>query len=378
MTGLLVSLVGLLVVLNLVSMVLTAIRCRPRLRAARPSPAPPVSIIRPLAGLENNLEQALGSSFDLDYPNYELLFCVDRDDDPAAAIARRLCRDHPHVEARLLVGEDRFSANPKLNNCQKGWDAARHELVVFADSNVFMPRDYVDQLLDPLAGRVVVTCSPPIGAAPIGLAAEVECAFLNSLQARALYAADMLGLNPVQGKSMMVRRSWLDERGGLRALSAKLAEDAALRGLVLAAGARARIVRAPFRQMIGRRSFRRVLDRQRRWAMLRRLASPSLYSLELLLGTVSIAVLAGLAARGAGLPPLAVAALTAACLYVAELALAWRLGWIASWRTPLAMVLRDILLPAVWLCGLLDRRYRWGRYVVETDWTGIRMGESGR
>lgn len=378
MTALILALLGLVVVLNLLSMVLTAIRCRPGRRVVRPDPAPPISIIRPLAGLENNLEQALRSSFTLDYPTYELLFCVDRDDDPAGRVVRRLCGEYPDVDARLLVGEDPFSANPKLNNCLKGWDAARHELVVFADSNVFMPHDYIDQLLDPLTGRVVVTFSPPIGAAPIGLAADVECAFLNSFQARALYAADMLGLDPVQGKSMMIRRSWLDAQGGLRALSAELAEDAALRGLVRAAGARARIVRAPFRQLVGRRSFRLVLDRQRRWAMLRRLANPAFYPLELLLGTVSAVLLAGLAAHRVGLPPPVVAAATAAGLYGAELVLAWWLGWIGSWRTPLALLLRDISLPAVWLCGLLDRGYRWGRYAVAADRTGIRMKESER
>ena len=75
-----------------------------------PSPRPPVTLIRPVCGLENNLERCLASSFRLDWPAYEILFCVAKSDDPAASLVRRLMAEHPQIQARLLVGEDLFSA----------------------------------------------------------------------------------------------------------------------------------------------------------------------------------------------------------------------------------------------------------------------------
>lgn len=369
------ALAAFLVFLQVLSIALAAVRCNPRHRAKVSGTPPPVSIIRPLAGAENNLEEMVRSNFTLDHAPLELMFCVDRADDPAAPIAQRLIDEHPHVDARLLVGEDRFSINPKLNNCSKGWHAARHDLVIIADSNVMMPPDYVAQLLEPLLEGADIVCSPPIGASPHGLAAEIECAFLNSLQARLLYAGDTLRLKPVHGKSMIVRKSWLDMHGGLHAMATCLAEDVALRKLSLRCGAKVRLVRTPFRQLIGRRSMRQVLARQRRWALLRRLASPLNYPMELLMSGIGLAVLAAAAAHGAGIDPWPVGGVAALLIYGAELALAKRSGWIYSWRTPVAIVLRDLLLPLVWINGLTARNYRWGQYVVRTRYGSATLDE---
>ena len=98
--------------------------CRP------PDNAPPVSIVRPLRGLEPFSEETLGATFDLDYPDYEIIFCVQSPSDPVISLVERLIAAHPEREARLLVGDDYVSANPKLNNCVKGWDAARHHHVI--------------------------------------------------------------------------------------------------------------------------------------------------------------------------------------------------------------------------------------------------------
>src|SRR5262245_2893738 len=80
-----------------------------------------VSIIRPVCGLENFTEATLESAFLLDHPRYEIVFCVARATDPVVPVVQRLMAAHPHVPARLLVGNDRISANPKLNNIVKGW-----------------------------------------------------------------------------------------------------------------------------------------------------------------------------------------------------------------------------------------------------------------
>src|SRR5579883_751640 len=83
---------------------IAAYRCRKRKTSPPPSDRPPVSIVRPLCGADPFLAKTLASTFDLDYPRYEIIFCVARADDPAAARAQRLIAARPATPARLLIG----------------------------------------------------------------------------------------------------------------------------------------------------------------------------------------------------------------------------------------------------------------------------------
>src|SRR3712207_6687055 len=157
-------------------------------------------------------------------PGYELVFCAEHQDDPAVEVVQRLMAAHPEIAARLLVGVDRISGNPKLNNCAKGWEAARYGWVVLADSNVLMPPDCIQRLMSSWRPDTGLVCSPPLGARPVGFWAEVECAFLNTFQARWQYAAEGAGLGFAHGKSMLWRRGFLEARGGIRALAARSEE----------------------------------------------------------------------------------------------------------------------------------------------------------
>src|SRR5260370_15854761 len=248
-------------VFHIVSIIIAARRCRPRpaaqlkpgpfpLRLAREeregATVPPVSIVRPVCGLDNFLEETLRTSFELDYPRYELIFCVASIRDPAIAVVHQLIAAHPQSHARLLIGDDRVSQNPKLNNCVKGWRAAEHDWIVMADSNVLMPRDYIRRLLAAWQPDTGLVCSPPVGCRPVGFWAGLECAFLNTYQVRAQYVADALGLGFAQGKTMLWRRAVLESAGGIVALGAELAQDAASTKIVRAAGLRVPLAGAPF------------------------------------------------------------------------------------------------------------------------------------
>ena len=104
------------------------------------------------------------------------------------------------VPARLLIGDDRISANPKLNNVVKGWKAARYDWVIMANSNVLMPGDYIQRLLARWRSNTGIVCAPPIGSRPESFGAEIECAFLNTYQARWQYAGESCGYGFAQGK----------------------------------------------------------------------------------------------------------------------------------------------------------------------------------
>jgi ceramide glucosyltransferase len=327
--------------------------------------------VRPVCGLEAFSEEMLARGFRLDYPGYELIFCAADAADPILPLLRRLIAAHPDVPARLIVGDEPISDNPKLNNCVRGWEAARHDWIVLADSNVLMPPDYLQRLQGAWRPETGLVCSTPIGARPEGFPAEVECAFLNTLQARWQYAGEALGLGFAQGKSMLWHRPFLEAQGGIRALAAEIAEDAAATKLVRRAGRRVHLVGTPFEQPLGRRSLAEVWSRQLRWARLRRVTFPLFFAPEIGTGPLLPFGLAGLAAG----TPLAAAGLITLALawYGAEYALAARAGWHRSPRLLLAFLVRDALLPAIWAGAWLRSAIVWRGNAMT-----IRPKETGR
>ncbi|KAA0123295.1 ceramide glucosyltransferase [Methylobacterium sp. P1-11] len=317
----------------------------------------PVSLVRPLRGVEAYSEEMLVRSFRLDYPSYELIFCVADPADPIVPMVERLIEAHPHVPARLILGDERVSANPKLNNCLRGWRAAAHDWVVLADSNVAMPPDYLQRLQAAWRDDTGLVCSTPAGARPGSFMAEVECAFLNTLQARWQYAAEAFGLGFAQGKSMLWHKPFLEAQGGLQALAAEIAEDAAATKLVRAAGRRVHLVASPFEQPLGPRGFREVWARQLRWARLRRVTFPLFFAPEIGSGVLLPALLVALWAGS--LAGLVGASGLAALCYAAEHRLALRAGWHRSPRMLAAFLARDVLIPAIWLGAWMRSAIVW-------------------
>lgn len=356
-------------VINLAGLAIAGFRLRrPRgLLQAAPE-APPVTLIRPLCRINNFERETLASTFRLDYPDYDILFCVEDADDPVVGLVHGLMAAHPHVRAELLIGANRRTANPKLNNCLKAWEVARAPWIIMADSNVLMPRDYIQRMQAGWRADSGLVCSMPIGSQPGNLWAELECAFLNTFQARWQYVGESLGQGFAQGKSMLMRRDIVEAGGGLlRALGAELAEDAAFTKLVRGAGLHVHLVDMPFEQPLGQRRFSEVWSRQARWAMLRRLTFPVMFIPELLTGAV-FPIAAGIyAAWQADLNVAMVAVGLAALWFGAELALARRCGWYAAPRLLLVCALRDCLLPALWLVAWLRQDYVWRGNAVKVQ-----------
>jgi ceramide glucosyltransferase len=350
---------ALAALLHLTSIVIAACRCcpaRPMLSAR--GGAPPVSIVRPVCGIDNYGEATLRSTFALDYPSYEVLFCVASARDPVLPLVERLVAANPG-RARLLIGDDRISANPKLNNIVKGWRAARHDWIIIADSNVLMPANYVQRLIGAWRRDTGLVCAPPIGCRPDGFWAELECAFLNTYQARWQYFADTIGSGFAQGKTMLWRREVLQAAGGIEALAGELAEDAAATKIVEAQGLRVRLVDAPFGQPLGYRRAAEVWHRQLRWARLRRASFPRYFVPEIFSGGLPPIACCALAAMLTDMPVAATVAAFAGLWYAAECALARVAGWQLSRLSLLALLARDLLLPVLWIKSWLGSGFVW-------------------
>ncbi len=346
--------------LHLSSAVLAAGRCRKSL-PNRPLPPllPSISIVQPLCGIEPFSRQTLTSIFELDYPEYEVVFCVADSRDPIAPIVHRFISNHPEIPARLLIGDDPVSRNKKLNNVVKGWKAARHEWIVMADSNVLMPVDYLKRLISRWRPDSGVVSSPPIGSQPENFAAEIECAFLNTYQARWQYAAERVGHGFAQGKTMLYRRDVVERGGGIVALGADIAEDAASTKLIRRQGLQAHLVDRPFAQLIGARRLHDVWKRQLRWARIRRDVFKVHFALELLTTSVFTLVASAIAAPIVHLSAVGGLWLTALFWYGAEAALAVAAGWPLSGWSPLAWLARDLALPWLWVKGWASGQVEW-------------------
>jgi ceramide glucosyltransferase len=346
--------------LQVLSTAIAAFRCRAQARPLPPAKdAPPVTIVRPICGVDNFARETLDSTFRLDYPDYDIIFCVARDDDPAVALVRRLLAARPQRRARLLIGDDRVGPNPKLNNVVKGFDAAVGAWVIMADSNVLMPRDYIQRLFARWRPDSGVVVSVPIAARPTNFWAELECAFLNTYQARWEYVSDTLGLGFAQGKNMLFRRDILEAAGGIRALGAEIAEDAATTKLIRALGRSVHVMDSPFEQPLGRRTVVEIWSRQVRWSRLRRITFPALFIPEILTGCVFPLIAGAFAAASLGSNVALVCALLLAIWFGAEAVLARCAGWYFSWRMPLAMLIRDLMLPALWVDAWLSDEVVW-------------------
>ena len=320
---------------------------------------PPVSLVRPLCGIDNYAAETLRSTFELDYPCYEILFCVASAKDPALPLVKSLIATYPKAAVRLLIGDDRVSTNPKLNNVVKGWRAAAHQWIVIADSNVLMPPDYIQRLFASWRDDTGLVASPPIGSHPQGFWAEIECTFLNTYQARWQYIVDSFGKGFAQGKTMLWRRADLERAGGIAALGKEVAEDAAATKIVRDAGLKVRLIDRPLAQPLGHRGAREVWNRQLRWARLRR-ASFLLYFLpEILSGGLLPMIIVGVLAKAFGLPLALCLASFGTLWYGSEMLLAAVAGWHVSPLYPIYGFVRDLILPALFVGALRGSAFVW-------------------
>jgi ceramide glucosyltransferase len=343
------------------SIVIAIVRLRRNSRgeATSQQALPPVSLVRPLCGLDNYAADTLRSTFALDYPQYEILFCVTTARDPVVPLVAAMIAAHTKANARLLVGDDSVSGNPKLNNVVKGWRAASHDWIVLADSNVLMPPDYIQQLFASWRADTGLVASPPVGCRPEGVWAELECAFLNTYQARWQYVIDSFGRGFAQGKTMLWRRADLERAGGIAALGREVAEDAAATKIVRGLGLKVRLVDRPFTQPLGWRGAAEVWNRQVRWARLRRASFLPYFLPEARAGGVLPMIAAAVVASAIGLPPMLCVSALGAIWYGAEIVLAAAAEWHLPFLYPLYGLMRDLLLPVLFVSALRGSDFVW-------------------
>jgi ceramide glucosyltransferase len=330
----------------------------------RPAPAggsaAPISVLKPLCGLDDELEVNLASFLDQSHPQYELLLGCRSERDPAWPLACALERKHPgRVRAVLQQGEP--GLNPKVNQLITLARAARHDLWVVSDSNVRVDADYLSgvaaQLADPQVGLVT---HPVVGAGAMSWGSRLDNLHLTAGVSVGVVAAKAaLGQDIVVGKSMALRRAGVLALGGFESVKDVLAEDFVLgRRVVSELGQRVELDPRPVLNLSRHARFTAFLARYGRWSVMQRqTAGLPLYLAQGLLHPTPWAALACLGApTGEGLLAVVLCAAARAALGAwARSLLHHRPRW---WEVALSPV-AEVLLTGCWLRGLLTQHIQW-------------------
>lgn len=187
----------------------------------------PISILKPLAGLDLDLESNLRTFFEQDYPKFEILFAVRHDKDPASEVVGRLQREYPKVRSRLLVTGEPPYPNAKVFSLDRMLSAAANDLVVMSDSDIRVTpellRTVAAEFQDPQLG--VATC-PYRAVAGQSFWSRLEATGMNTdFWGSALVARMIEGMRFAVGPTIVARRRVLEAIGGFDRVKDYLAED---------------------------------------------------------------------------------------------------------------------------------------------------------
>ena len=201
-----------------------------RYRAVRPPElrsGVPISVLKPLAGLDDGLEANLRTFFEQSYPRFEILFAVRSPDDPAIAVVERLRTRYPGVPSRLIVVGEPPYPNAKVYSLDRMLAAAEHDLLVMADSDIRVTPDMLGTIAAEFQAERLGLATCPYRAAPgRSFWSTLEAIGLNTEFIGGVLVARMLdGMKFALGPMIAARRRTLERIGGFDAVKDYLAED---------------------------------------------------------------------------------------------------------------------------------------------------------
>ena len=333
-----------------------------RYRAVQPPPlqfSEPISILKPLAGLDLDLESNLRTFFEQDYDAFEILFAVRSETDPAAKLVSRLQREYPKVPSRLVVTGDPLYPNAKVYSLEHMLAAAANDLVVMSDSDIRVTpgllRTVAAEFQDLRLG--VATC--PYRAVPgASFWSRLEATGMNTdFWGGALVARMIEGMHFAVGPTIAARRKVLQSIGGFQRVKDYLAEDFVIGKFAAEAGHGVILSSYVIEHHIGSATLRQNLQHRLRWARSTRRSRPAGYVGQLFTMPLPLALLV-CATLPAWWPvlPVALTLRFAAAYMVAAFVLRARINW-------LLLPSEDLIGFCFWLAGFFGNTVSWrGRH----------------
>jgi ceramide glucosyltransferase len=323
---------------------------------------PPVSVLKPVRGVDFASHENIASFCRQDYPEYEILFCVNEMSDPAVPVIRRVMGEFPQRRIRILSGAPQIGTNRKVNSLALLTREAQYEYLVQSDGDVRVGPNYLKNVIasfaDPAVGlascfyRGIVQSGAPAELEAIGAASDF---FPGAL------VADWLeGVTFALGASVATTKSWLKKIGGYEAFANFLADDYEIGNRIHKAGGKVLLSHETVWTMYPALSLREFWEHQVRWARTVRLVRPASFLGLIVTHGLPWAIVAALVAPNGW-----VAAAYLVAYVFPRLTVAWLVGVRGLqddvvrrklWLVPL----RDGVHFVVWLAGFTSNRVKWG------------------
>ncbi len=325
---------------------------------------PFVSLLKPLHGAEIQLEANLESFFAQDYPSFEVILAVDREDDAALPIARRVMERHPERPSQVIVHGDPPWPNPPAYSFFNMVKVARAEILVTSDSDVMVERDYLRQIVPPLLHKNtgMLTCVYR-GLNAGGFWSLMDAMGMSvEMTAGVMIANWMEGMKFGLGPTIVVRRDALDAIGGYATVGDYFSNDFVIGEFIAAKGFDIALSRHIISHVVPPMTFKRMWERQVRWAGGTRRSRPKGHFGTVFVFAMPAGILAAIAGIMMGHPIIGAAALGWAVLnrVIESLAIGWGITRDREClRRPWLYPVRDLLGFAVWVASYLQRRMTW-------------------
>ncbi|HKW74080.1 MAG TPA: bacteriohopanetetrol glucosamine biosynthesis glycosyltransferase HpnI [Terriglobales bacterium] len=324
--------------------------------------APPVSILKPLRGMDPQMYESFRSHCMQDYPEHEIIFGVSDPTDPAAEAVQRLIREFPQCQIRLVLCDQVLGNNRKVSNLVQMLPKARYAHVLVNDSDIYVSPDYLRRVMAEFAdSRVGMVTCPYRGIAAATLGSKLESIGISTEFIPGVLVARQIedGIHFALGSTLAMSRTALEAIGGLEPLVDYLADDFELGSRISQAGFKVALADVVVETHLPAYTFRQFLDHQLRWARSTRDSRPAGYFGLLLTFAVPWALLAIVLSAGAWWSWIVLA-----CSLLLRGAVALQIGVRVVhdravvgnlWLLPL----RDVVAFWVWFASFMDHKVHW-------------------
>ncbi len=350
-----------------------------RRRENLPNHTPPVTIFKPLKGIDEGLEDNLRSFFALDYPVYQLIFGVADARDEVIEVVNRLLAEFPTHDAMLMVGTPAFGLNPKVENLAAMDRFRKHDVILVSDSNVRVRPSYLREtacyLAEPNVGLV---SNIFVGVEEQQIGAVLENLQLNGFIAGGVALAEMTNVTCVVGKSMLMPVQALAAAGGFAGVRNLLAEDQALGVRIRKAGYTLRLSHHVIENVNHSRGFRWFLNRHSRWYKIRRQMALPAFIAEPLTNLSAVGIVWALSGES-GIAWGGLLVLIGLGIVRDAAQTYWLRGSIPKLRHLIISPIKDLLLLPVWFDAIMNNRVHWrGHRFLVGRYTRLRSARASR
>ncbi len=347
-------------------------KCKNRGEESTDVPLPPtgVSILKPLKGLDDNLFDNLASICMQDYPEYEVIFSLRDQNDPAYKVARKIKDKYPDKDITIIVERCNAGLNPKVNNLIPAYKIARFEHILISDSNVIVDKNYLREIVSTMRDPEVGLVSNMIkGTGGRTFGSIFENLHLNSFVLGGVCLLDKLLKMPcVVGKSMLMKKQDFEAIGGFKAVKDVLAEDYLIGQKMHKMGKKVILSNHIIKNVNEYWGIRKFINRHTRWGKLRWKIGGIRYFSELFSNAVFMSVLPIFLWEPSRIT-LVFAAGVSSIKILGDFYIGKKIKTKMSFLLYFLSPVKDIIIGLIWFAPILSTTVVWrgNRYIIGKD-----------